>query len=103
MQIFGLAFAFQELRRVEVPLLIDKMANRLPTWQGKFLNRAGRLKKVDKIRRGILWKGSEAVSGGHCLVRWANVQKPKELRGPGVLDLEHFSRALRLQLSKWQN
>jgi hypothetical protein len=61
------------------------------------------LKKVDKIRRGILWKGSEAVSGGHCLVRWANVQKPKELRGPGVLDLEHFSRALRLQLSKWQN
>jgi mannosylglycoprotein endo-beta-mannosidase len=72
-----------QLRRVDVQPLIDKMANRLPTWKGRFLNKAGRLKlidsvltsmptyfltafapkkwlikRLDKIRRGFLWKGS---------------------------------------------
>jgi hypothetical protein len=65
-------------------------------WKGRFLNRVGRLKlvnsvrssiptyfltifnlkkwalkKMHKIRRGFLWKGTDNVSGGHCLVRWA--------------------------------
>jgi hypothetical protein len=113
----GLPLHFKQLRRVEVQPLIDKLANRLPMWKGRFLNRAGRLKllnsvlsamptyfftvfapkkwlikKLDKIRRGFLWKGSEVASGGHCLVRWANVQG-----GLGVLDFEKFNRALRLR------
>jgi mannosylglycoprotein endo-beta-mannosidase len=73
----------KHLRRVDVEPLIDKIANRLPTWRGRFLNRARRLKllnsvlssiptyfltvftpakwmlkKVNKIRRGFLWKGT---------------------------------------------
>jgi hypothetical protein len=118
----GLPLHFKQLRRVEVQPLIDKLANRLPMWKGRFLNRADRLKllnsvlsamptyfltvfapkkwlikKLDKIRRSFLWKGNEVASGGHCLVRWANVQKPKKSGGLGVLDLEKFSRDLRLR------
>jgi hypothetical protein len=118
----GLPLHVRQIRRVEVQPLIDKMANKLPTWKGRFLNTAGRLKilnmvlsslptyfltvfapkkwaikKIDKLCRGFLWKGSEVASGGHCLVRWSNVQKPKEVGGLGVLDLERFSRALRIR------
>jgi hypothetical protein len=55
------------------------------------------IKRIDNIRRGFLWKGSEDTKGGHCLVRWAKVQKSKRLGGLGVLDLELFGRALRLR------
>jgi mannosylglycoprotein endo-beta-mannosidase len=80
------------------------MANILPSWKGKFLNRAGRLKllnsvlssmptyfltifalkkwaykKMDKIRRGFLWKGAENANGGHCLVRSTKVKMPKKI------------------------
>jgi mannosylglycoprotein endo-beta-mannosidase len=117
----GLPLHYKHLWRVDVQPLIDKIGNRLPTWRGRFFNRAGRLKllnsvlssiptyfltvfapatwmlkKVDKIRRGFLWKGTESATGGSCLVRWANVLKPKEYGGLGVLDLEWFSRALRI-------
>jgi hypothetical protein len=54
-------------------------------------------KNLDKIRRNFLWEGAEQANGGHCLVQWAKVQKPKQLGGLGVLDLELFSRALRIR------
>lgn len=110
----GLLLHFRQLGRVQV--------HRLPMWKGRFLNRVGRLKlvnsvrssiptyfltifnlkkwalkKMHKIRRGFLWKGTDNVSGGHCLVRWTKVLKPKAWGGLGVLDFVRFSRALRLR------
>ena len=90
--------------------------------EGRWLNRAGRLtlvtsvlssmptyhlivfhlavwakKKIDKIRRSFLWKGEENANGGHCLVNWPIVSRPKDLGGLGVPDLHRFGRALRLR------
>jgi hypothetical protein len=118
----GLPLHFRQPGRFQVQPIIDKMANRLPLWKGRFLNKAGRLKlinsvlsslpiyfltvfpikkwafkKMDKIRRSFLWKGTDSCSGGHCLVCWDHIKRPKQVGGLGVLDLECFSRALRLR------
>lgn len=88
----GLPLHYKQLRRVKVQPLIDMMANRLPTWKGRILNRAGRLKllnpvlssiptyfltlfapakwavkRMDKIHRGFLWTSFEDARGGHYL------------------------------------
>ena len=117
----GLPLHFRRLGRVEVQLLIEKVAARLPTWKGRLLNKAGRLrlvnavltsipvhflsvfalkkwaiKKIDKVRRSFLWKGAANANGGYCLVRWAKTSRPKKFGGLDILDLELFSIALRL-------
>ena len=55
------------------------------------------LKAVDKIRRNFLWRGRKETNGGHCLIAWPKVSRPKELGGLGILDLQKFGWALRVR------
>jgi hypothetical protein len=50
----GLPLHLRALRRVKVQPLIDKLSNRLPSWKGRFLNRAGRLKLLNSVLSAIL-------------------------------------------------
>ncbi|GJN10436.1 hypothetical protein PR202_ga28530 [Eleusine coracana subsp. coracana] len=61
------------------------MAIDLPQWA---------LKAIDKIRRGYVWRGRKEAKGGHCLVSWGKVTRPKELGGLGIFDLKNLGWAL---------
>jgi hypothetical protein len=112
------------LRKVDLQPLIDKIATKLPGWFGKNLARPGRITlaksvlmdtttypamaiplskwardKINKIARNFIWAGDDAdhASGGHALVNWKTVCRPKDLGGLGMMDLERFGCALRLR------
>ncbi|WVZ54663.1 hypothetical protein U9M48_005428, partial [Paspalum notatum var. saurae] len=109
----GLPLQLGRTRRADEQILIDKVGARLPGWKGRLLSKAGRLqlvqtvlsaittyhmtvfplskwaiKKIDKLRRNFLWKGSEEARGGHCLVNWLRVCRSKKLGGLGIRDLQ---------------
>jgi hypothetical protein len=118
----GLPLSLKKLTRAQLQPLIEKVADHLPGWKADLLNRAGRatyvqsvltsvliyfatvlelppwcLKAVDKIRRNFLWRGRKETNGGHCLIAWPKVSRPKELGGLGILDLQKFGWALRVR------
>jgi hypothetical protein len=82
--------------------ILDVVFSSMPTYfLTVFALKKWVIKRMDKLRHGFLWKGSEVASGGHYLVQWNNVQKPKSMcvcvGGGGVLELERFHCASRLQ------
>jgi hypothetical protein len=108
------------VKKVHVQLLIEHIAQRLPGWKGKWINRADRLtlvssilsfiptyhltvfslavwarKRIDRIKRSFLWE--EENANMNCLVNWATVRRPKDLDRFGILDLDKFGRALHLR------
>jgi hypothetical protein len=60
---------------------------------------------IDKIRRRFLWAGNSEITGGKCKVAWLSVAKPVEYGGLGIIDLNAFSRALRIRWLwfRWSN
>jgi hypothetical protein len=55
------------------------------------------LKELDKLRRRFLWAGDQDLSGGKCKVAWVKVCLPPSNGGAGIIELDNFSRALRLR------
>jgi hypothetical protein len=53
-------------------------------------------KATDKICRAFVWKDTDVVNGGHCLVSWNQVCRPKESGGLGILDLKIMNSTLQL-------
>nr|AAO38020.1 hypothetical protein [Oryza sativa Japonica Group]AAT81747.1 hypothetical protein [Oryza sativa Japonica Group]ABF97422.1 retrotransposon protein, putative, LINE subclass [Oryza sativa Japonica Group] len=122
----GLTLHTCKLRKVDFIPLIDKFGARLPGWKGKFFTSENRetlvksvltvlpiyhmigtqtpklvIKHIDRFCRAFLWKRDdpENISAGNSLVNWSTVCMPKNLGGLGSVDLNKFSRAIRLRFS----
>ena len=52
---------------------------------------------LNKLMKAFVWKGTNVVKGGHCLVAWTQVQRPMELEGLGLLDLRCMGAAQRMR------
>jgi hypothetical protein len=118
----GLPLHFRKARKEDFQALIEKIRNRLAMWKTHMLTQSGRLilvqsvlsamaifhlmsldpppwvlKTIDKIRRAFLWKGTDTVNGGHCLVNWKTICHPKPNGGLGILNLEFMNTAMHVR------
>ena len=118
----GIPITIGRLRLVHLQSIKDKALTKLSGWQCRLLNPGGRrvlvrsvlsslpvymltvlkppkafVKDFDRVRRRFLWAGNQQLHGGKCKVSWARLQRPIERGGLGIIDLELFSRALRLR------
>jgi len=121
-QYLGIPLGLRRLSKATMQPLVDRVADRLPSWKASLLNRTGRtvlikstlsaisthtalavclspwvIKCIDNVRRGFLWRGAKSARGGHCLLAWPRVCRPPELGGLGIIDLQRFGYALRMR------
>jgi hypothetical protein len=100
--------------------LVEKVAAKLPWWQGPLMNESGRftlvkstlsampiylamsdklppwvLKRLDNIRRNFFWTGQNFAVRGRNAVAWPTVCRPTIYGGLGVVDLKLSGFALR--------
>jgi hypothetical protein len=51
-------------------IIYTAMAIDLPPWA---------FKEIEKVQKGFVWRGGKEARGGHCLLAWPKVARPKEL------------------------
>jgi hypothetical protein len=118
----GLPLSVSKLPKFALQPLVNKVADRLPTWKGKLMHRNGRLvlikttlpsmpvytfisielppwflKALTKIMKAFLWSRTDQVQGGKCLVAWCRVQRPIDMGGLDIPDLKLLGIALHLR------
>ena len=118
----GVPLSPLKLTKTQIQPIIEKIADKLPSWKSELLTKAGRLilvqfvltsmliyivmaldlppwalRAIDKIRRGFLWKGRKDAKGGHCLLAWPKVTRPLYLGGLGISNLQNLGWALKLR------
>ena len=96
----GVPLSPHKLTKAQAHPIVEKIADRLPSWKAELLTKAGRgilvkyvltsmviyimlalelppgvLKAIDKIRRSFLWKDRKDARGGHCLLAWPKVTR----------------------------
>lgn len=114
MKYLGIPLSTRRLIAASFQPLVDRLADKFPTWRASMMPWAGRLaliramlaaitlhqlvvlglnkktlKQVHKILRGFLWAGRAEANGGHCHVSWSRVCRPLCLGGLGIPDLAH--------------
>jgi hypothetical protein len=118
----GLPLSLKRLTKAQVQPYIDRIADQLQGWKANLMTKAGRkvqvqfvltgmliyllmavefpawaIKAIDKIRRGFLWRGRKDALGGHCLITWPKVCRPKEHGGLGISDLKTLGWSLKMR------
>jgi hypothetical protein len=118
----GIPLSIRRLSAASFQPLVDKIADKLPTWRASMMPRAGRLaliravlaaiplhqlmvlsldkktlKQVNKVLRGFLWAGRADANGGHCHVNWSRVCRPLRLGGLGIPDLARTAISLKVR------
>jgi hypothetical protein len=117
----GLPLSLRRLTNAQVQPYIDRIADQLQGWKANSMTKAGRMvhvqfvlrgmliyllmavefptwavKAIDKIRHGFVWKGRRDAKGGHCIIAWLTVCRPKELGGLGISDLKTLGWSLKM-------
>jgi hypothetical protein len=116
----GLPLSLGKVPKNLIQGLVDRVGSLLPGWKAELMNRSGRavhvqfvmteriiytfmavefplwaFKAIEKFQKGFMWKGKTEVNGGHYLLAWPKVARPKDLGGLGIQDVRQFSLTLR--------
>jgi hypothetical protein len=114
--------SLKHLTKAQVQPYINRIADQLQGWKENLMTKAGRrlqvqfvltrmliylfmaagfpawaIKVIDRIRRGFLWRGRKDALGGHCLIAWLKICRPKELGGLGISDLKILGWPLKMR------
>lgn len=82
--------------------LLNSMLSVIPTYYLSVLHLPAKVEnEIDQIRRRFLWTPNISGNKGYPLARWHNICRKKHHDGLGIINIRHFSVALKCKLL-WQ-